>query len=323
MEKLERQHLELGLLRTFLAVAHHGSLGRTATAMAMTQPAVSQQVSRLEKIVGRTLFERGRNGVKLTHHGELLVSYANRALDLSEETLLRLRADSASGCIRLGMSAEIAAMGLIPVLTNFRKAHPEIDARVMVADSARLDRMLQKGEADLAICDQASLTGTPTVQWRANLTWVGAKEFRLGDSRVLPLVLFEGRSAWRDELLGSLRKAGWEWRIVFESASLDAILAALESGMGVCPLSPQLIVGSPLEAIEDSGLPAPPSIQFGMFRGKSGPSPARAAMEAAFASAFRVRKDSSAARDSLTLAEHANRPRSAALGHNWLRVGQA
>ena len=69
----DREDLELSLLRTFLAVVRHGSMGRTAAAVAKTQPAVSQQMLRLEKIIGRKLFYRSRGGVKLTSHGELLV----------------------------------------------------------------------------------------------------------------------------------------------------------------------------------------------------------------------------------------------------------
>src|ERR1035437_1794449 len=86
---IDRKDLELSLLRTFLAVVQHGSMGRTAAAVARTQPAVSQQMLRLEKVIGRKLFYRSRGGVKLTSHGELLVTYANRAVDLNAEAPAR------------------------------------------------------------------------------------------------------------------------------------------------------------------------------------------------------------------------------------------
>jgi DNA-binding transcriptional LysR family regulator len=50
--------LDLSLLRTFLAVVQHGSLGKTAAAVAKTQPAISQQMIRLENILGQKLFAR-------------------------------------------------------------------------------------------------------------------------------------------------------------------------------------------------------------------------------------------------------------------------
>ena len=61
---IDREDLELPLLRTFLAVTRHGRMGRAAAEVAKTQPAVSQQILLLEKIVGRKLFSRSRDGVK-------------------------------------------------------------------------------------------------------------------------------------------------------------------------------------------------------------------------------------------------------------------
>jgi len=55
---MEARNLELNLLRTFLAVVQHGSMGKTAAAARVTQPAVSAQVFRLEKLVGHRLFTR-------------------------------------------------------------------------------------------------------------------------------------------------------------------------------------------------------------------------------------------------------------------------
>jgi len=97
----DRKDLELKLLRTFLAVVRHGGIGRTAVAVAMTQPAVSQQILRLEKIIGRQLLHRTVDGINLTKHGELLVAYATRAIELNEEALARLRADSVSNAVLL------------------------------------------------------------------------------------------------------------------------------------------------------------------------------------------------------------------------------
>ncbi len=84
----EGNDLDLGLLRTFLALVEHGSMGETAIAIEKTQPTISQQMRRLEKIVGRKLFVRGRNGAELTGHGHVLVTYAHRVVDLNAEILL-------------------------------------------------------------------------------------------------------------------------------------------------------------------------------------------------------------------------------------------
>ena len=105
---MEANNVEMGLLRTFLALVEHGSIGKTAVAVDKTQPAISQQMLRLEKIVGQKLFARGRVGIKLTRHGQLLATYAHRAVELNEEILLRLRGETPCRQMAVGMSADVA-----------------------------------------------------------------------------------------------------------------------------------------------------------------------------------------------------------------------
>lgn len=57
-------------------------------------------------------------------HGGLLISYANRAVNLNEEMLVRLRALGVSGRVTLGMSADVALVGLAPALKRFQSLHP-------------------------------------------------------------------------------------------------------------------------------------------------------------------------------------------------------
>jgi DNA-binding transcriptional LysR family regulator len=120
--------LEFSLLRTFLAIVHYGSMGRAASAVCITQPAVSQQMFRLEKIIGQKIFCRTKGGVKLTRHGEMLVPYANRALELNQEALARLREESASasGLMRLGVSEDTAPASLTPATERFQSSHPNV-----------------------------------------------------------------------------------------------------------------------------------------------------------------------------------------------------
>jgi DNA-binding transcriptional LysR family regulator len=118
--------LEFSLLRTFLAIVHYGSMGRAASAVCITQPAVSQQMCRLEKIIGQKIFSRTKGGVKLTRHGEMLVPYANRALELNQEALARLREESSSGPVRLRVSEDTAPASLTPALERFQSSHPDV-----------------------------------------------------------------------------------------------------------------------------------------------------------------------------------------------------
>ena len=283
---MDRQDLELNLLRTFLAVVHHGSMGRTAAAVAKTQPAVSQQMLRLEKIVGRKLFYRSRDGVKLTSHGDLLLPYAHRAIDLNEEALARLREESASGPVRLGFSEQTALAGLTPALKRFQRAHPEVELKLTVAAPGKLEFLLTQGELDFAICDPTRIAGRPVIEWRSRLAWLASPDFSADPLKILPLVLCESTSWWRDRILSALRRAGWQWRVVFESASLDATVAALDSGLGVAALLRETVRNEGICEVKDARLPMLPEARFGMFRSPTAATRTRAVMEAALAASL-------------------------------------
>jgi DNA-binding transcriptional LysR family regulator len=152
---MEVDNVEVGLLRTFLAVVEHGSIGKTAVAVDKTQPAISQQMLRLEKIVRQRLFARGRNGIKLTRHGQLLAAYARRAIELNEEILLRLRGETAGRQMAVGMSADVALVGLAAAMKRFQSPHSDFELRVLVTAPNRLDALLRAGKRsllDLPMC---------------------------------------------------------------------------------------------------------------------------------------------------------------------------
>jgi DNA-binding transcriptional LysR family regulator len=159
---IDRENLEVSLLRTFLAVVRHGSMGRAAAANAMTQPTVSQRILRLEKIIGRKLFSRSRGGLKLTGHGELLVAYAHRAIDLNEEALAGLREESVSGPVRLGASEETVLARLTPTLKRFQRTYPDVELKLTVARPAELEFLLTQGELNFVISDSMRLAGSPS-----------------------------------------------------------------------------------------------------------------------------------------------------------------
>jgi DNA-binding transcriptional LysR family regulator len=269
-------------------VVRHGSIGRTAAAIAKTQPAVSQQMLRLEKVVGRQLLHRSADGVKLTSHGELLVAYAHRAIDLNEEALARLREESASGRVRLGVSEETALAGLTPALQRFQRTHPEVELKLTVARPPKLAFLLAQGKLDFVVGSFPRIAGEPVVEWRSRLAWLAGSNLSIDPLKPLPLVLCESAGAWREEILSALRIAGWEWRVVFEGASLDATLAAVESGLGVSALLRETKRNEGIKEVKHGYLPLLPEVCFRMLRSRTTVTKARSLMEMALASSFRA-----------------------------------
>lgn len=79
----KRQTIDTKYLRTFSHVAKLKSFTAAADYLFMTQPGVSQQIKKMEEIVGARLFER-KEGLALTKHGQVLLQYAQRALSLND-----------------------------------------------------------------------------------------------------------------------------------------------------------------------------------------------------------------------------------------------
>jgi DNA-binding transcriptional LysR family regulator len=282
--QMQAGNVEVGLLRTFLALVEQGSIGKTAVAVDKTQPAITQQMLRLEKIVGQKLFTRGRNGIKLTRHGQLLATYAHRAVDLNEEILLRLRGETPGRRLAVGMTADVALIGLAAAMKRFQSPHSDFELQVLVTAPTRLDALLNAGKLDWAIGDPTVMTGTPTEKWSVRLEWAAGNALDFDQSRPIPLILFEGPCSWQDKMLDSLHRAGRDWRITFESASLDAIVAAVQSGLGIAALPAMAIQNFELARFHAIELPGPPVIEFGMFRVATRiPSCARGAVEAELA----------------------------------------
>jgi DNA-binding transcriptional LysR family regulator len=92
--------LELRHLKTIRAIADAGSLTRAATALGLAQPALSTQLKRIERALGGALFQRGRDGVRITALGDLVLDRARVVLpaicELQEEAV-RFARDGALG----------------------------------------------------------------------------------------------------------------------------------------------------------------------------------------------------------------------------------
>jgi DNA-binding transcriptional LysR family regulator len=89
--------LDLALLRTFAAIVDEDGLTAAGRIVGRTQPAVSHQLRRLERLVGHKLLVVGRRGVALTHDGEVLLKYARNMLRLNDEARARASAPPMSG----------------------------------------------------------------------------------------------------------------------------------------------------------------------------------------------------------------------------------
>src|ERR1700722_6122980 len=121
--------MELRHLRYFLAVAEHLHFGRAAEALRTAQPALSQQIRKLEREAGGPLFERTKRYVMLTPLGQELLGEALAIVESADRLTVRLRDAAATprGRLRVG-SITPATVGIIPrALPSYRERFPHVD----------------------------------------------------------------------------------------------------------------------------------------------------------------------------------------------------
>ena len=127
----------LNALRAFEAVARFGSFKAAADALFVTQSAISHQVRHFEDWLGTPLFEREGNRARLLPHGADLGRALSLSLSEIEAACNRLRAGTASQALVIATIPSVAMCWLIPRLSAFRAAYPEIETRIVYAMHGR------------------------------------------------------------------------------------------------------------------------------------------------------------------------------------------
>ncbi len=145
--------MDMRQLKYFVQIVESGSLSKASRQLFIAQPALSQQMTRLEDEVGKPLLVRSSRGVKPTENGEALYHHARfilRQIDQAVSVARRQHAN-VSGHVNLGMApTTVCALGL-PLIKHLNAKYPGIVLNVVEALSGHLEHMTRLGELDLAI----------------------------------------------------------------------------------------------------------------------------------------------------------------------------
>ncbi|MFB9179812.1 LysR family transcriptional regulator [Dactylosporangium sucinum] len=255
--------LEIVLLRSFLTAVRAGSISRAATALGHTQPALSQQLRKLESVVGRPLLHRSPSGVAPTRAGEELLPYAERILSLSAQALTET-GRALTGHCGVGLLEDLAASQLPQALADLARLHPGATLEVLSVSSAAMREAYDAGRVHLVLDEVPDVPGPPRWTVRRPLVWAIGQGVDVA-ADPLPVVLFSNTCAWRTSVVETLDRTDRRWRVAFESNSLVGVLAALRAGLGVAALMPGNL--EPAMACHDAdALPALPDVELGLAR---------------------------------------------------------
>lgn len=255
--------LETALLRSFVTAVRAGSISRAATALGQTQPALSQQLRRLERAVGSPLLDRSPSGVSLTRAGEDLLPYAERILSLCAQALTGA-GRALSGHCGVALLEDLAASQLPQVLADLAHLHPGATLEVLCTSNAAMREAYDEGRVQLVLDHVWDVPGPTRWTVRRPLVWaIGRGVDAAADP--LPVVLFSHPCFWRTSVLETLEGADRRWRVAFESNSLVGVLAAVRAGLGVAALMPANL--EPAMACHDAdALPLLPDVELGLAR---------------------------------------------------------
>ncbi|UNS98929.1 LysR family transcriptional regulator [Streptomyces tubbatahanensis] len=255
--------LETAWLRSFVAIVRAGSISRAAAALGHTQPALSQQVRKLERAVGRPLFHRSPSGVSPTRAGEELLPYAERILALGEAALTETGRTLTGRC-GVGLLEDLAASQLPQVLADLARLHPGARLEVLNLSHAAMREAYDTGRVHLVLNEVPAVPGPPRWTVRRPLVWAVGQGVEV-TADPLPVVLFSNTCAWRTSVLETLERAGRPWRVAFESNSLAGVLAAVRAGLGVAALLPANREPA-MACREADALPTLPDVELGLAR---------------------------------------------------------
>ncbi len=251
-------------LRALLEVIQSGSISEAARALNVTQPAASQQIHALERMLGGRLVERAGGRVIATAAGAAVLGPARRAIAAAEEAAAAARVHKSGGAgrMRLGTGATACIHLLPPVLAALRQRLPGLELVVATGNTPEMLARVAAGELDAALVTRAGTLARTLVARRLLtdplLALVPASvvpEEVLSDGRLpedatlgaaalarLPLILYERGGATRAIVDGWFRRARLAPRPVMELGSVEAIKVLVGGGFGASVL-PGLALG--------------------------------------------------------------------------------
>ena len=247
MKEKTNEEIELRHLRYFLAVAETLHFSKAARRLGMAQPPLSQQIKRLEQLLGHALFERTTRGVKLTPAGHLLAQRARGTLDKVKDDLAQVRrvGRGEEGTLTVGFSGSVMFTELPGAIRAYRQRYPRVELRLRdLATSFQIAGLLD-GTIDLAFLRDGDVTDGIELARVFREPYVavlpeahalaGARRVDVGELREEPFILFTRRMGPLafDRTMACCEVHGFRPRIVQEAPQWATVMRLVAAGIGV------------------------------------------------------------------------------------------
>ena len=246
-------------LEYIAAVTRLGSLRRAAEELRLSQPALSETVRNLERELGVDLLERKRSGATMSTEGRELLPHIINVLDAVDR--LRSAADEqhrTSRMVRVGTVNAATVPLLIPVVREFRSAHPLTQVEVVAAQQTEIHRALSEGGFDLGLVNHLDgddvpagfestqlLCGRPVVCVRPDSPLASLTTVTADDLLAQPVIAMRSGYVMNRYVHRFLHGRGPAFSYSTDGAEMGKLMVA--EGLGATVLPDFSVIGDPLE----------------------------------------------------------------------------
>jgi DNA-binding transcriptional LysR family regulator len=249
--------MELRQLRYLVALADEQSFTRAAEREHIAQPALSQQIQKLEQELGLPLVERTTRRVSITEAGDLLVARARRVLtelESARQELDRVRGIQ-TGHVVVGAMNTMGPVDITLVLARFHELHPRVELTVREDNSDALAEMLRVDALDLAFLSvterveshglalQQILMEELVVVLPQDHHLAGREQIMMSDLAREDFISYREGARLRELLVGAAHEAGYTPRIILESNESRRIRRLVGRGLGIAILPRSHAIG--------------------------------------------------------------------------------
>lgn len=252
-------------MRYVLSVAEHQNFSLAAHACHIGQPALSQQISKLEKELGVTLFLRNSRGAVLTEAGEEFVRRAREIIQRTEalKSEMSLYAGLCRGTLNVGVITSLQCIDFGGMLSNLCSTYPEVSVNIQQGGTHILLQQLIDRKLDLAFCNRP-VNGMPNgidflplgkdrfhVAVPADHPLAKEKKISLAQLKNERFIFHQAGQVASELCLNACQKAGFEPNIVCRSSSPTTGLYMVRGGLGVALFPSEEFRGRNLQGVAE------------------------------------------------------------------------
>lgn len=233
-------------LRYFVQIVESGSLAKASRQLFIAQPALSQQMARLEEEVGKSMLVRSSRGVVPTENGEALYHHAKFMLRQLDQAVAVARQDTAAlnGRVALGLAPTTVCRLGLPLLRHLRIKYPGVLLNIVEGLSGHLEHMTRVGQLDLAVLFSQNAASELTVEplleemlfvilpADSDLVPPDRQSLTMQEVGALPLVLPSPGHGLRRRIGLEFERANLPLDAVAEVDSLPLLMSCVADGLG-------------------------------------------------------------------------------------------